>query len=151
VSGRASTTGRGYGPSTARRSCRTSLGAIKWVVSRVGPPNTTHLAILSPPRSPSCLLSSLPLCLCLRATPFSTEGVREGASSPYSSYTNPTPTRAAIARPRGRFTACAHHLFAVVGRLVHLPDLHPVLPPQPTAPVHDHSREPTRLVDEGTG
>ena len=35
------------------------------------------------------LLFSLPSCLRLRATPFSTQGVGVGASSPYSSDTNP--------------------------------------------------------------
>jgi hypothetical protein len=42
---------------------------------------TTSFAIL--------LLFSLPSCLHLRATPFSTEGVGAGASSPYSSDTSP--------------------------------------------------------------
>jgi hypothetical protein len=35
------------------------------------------------------LIFCLPSCLCLRATPFSTEGVRAGTSSPYSSDTSP--------------------------------------------------------------
>jgi hypothetical protein len=35
------------------------------------------------------LLFSLPSCLCLRATPFSAEGMGANASSPYSSYTSP--------------------------------------------------------------
>jgi hypothetical protein len=44
--------------------------------------------------------------------PFSVEGVGAGASSPYSSNTSPTSTRAvAIARLWGRFTACTHHRF----------------------------------------
>jgi hypothetical protein len=34
-------------------------------------------------------------------------------------------------------------VFAVVGRPVRLLDLHPVLPPQPAAPAHDRSCEPT--------
>ena len=45
ISGRASTTGRGYGPSIARRSCRIGPCTIKWVVPRVGSPDTVHLAI----------------------------------------------------------------------------------------------------------
>jgi hypothetical protein len=45
MSGRASTTGRGYGPITARRSCRVGPDNIKWVVSRAGSPHTAHLAI----------------------------------------------------------------------------------------------------------
>jgi hypothetical protein len=41
----------------------------------------------------------------------------------------------------------SHHartiIFAVVGRPVRLPGLRPVLPPQPAAPNHGRSREPT--------
>jgi hypothetical protein len=37
VLGRASTTGGGYSPSTARRSCRASPDTIKWVVPRTSP------------------------------------------------------------------------------------------------------------------
>jgi hypothetical protein len=57
------------------------------------------------------------LYLRLHVIPFSAEGVGEGASSPYSSprirpTLAPTSTCAvAIVRPRGHFTACAHHLF----------------------------------------
>jgi hypothetical protein len=44
--------------------------------------------------------------------PILDEGVGACASSPYSSTPAPTLTRTvAIARPRGRFTACAHHRF----------------------------------------
>jgi hypothetical protein len=56
----------------------------------------------------------------------------------------PTPTRVvAIARPQGCFTACTTIVFVVVGCPVRLPSLHPVLTPQPAAPTHSHSREPT--------
>jgi hypothetical protein len=41
----ASTTGRGYGPSTTRCSCQAGPGTIKWVVPRADPPGTTHLTI----------------------------------------------------------------------------------------------------------
>jgi hypothetical protein len=52
------------------------------------------------------LLFSLPSCLHLRATPFSVEGIRAGASSRIRPIPAPTPTRAvAIARPRGRFAS----------------------------------------------
>jgi hypothetical protein len=54
---------------------------------------------------------SLPSCLRLRVTPFLTEGVGADASSPYSSDSSPDTGPVAIARPRGRFTACAHHRF----------------------------------------
>jgi hypothetical protein len=41
----------------------------------------------------------------------------------------------------------SHHariiVFAVVGRPVRLPGLRPVLPPEPAAPAHGRSREPT--------
>ena len=50
VSGRASTTGRGYDPSTARRSCRVGPDTIKWVVPQTSPPDTTHLAIYNSAR-----------------------------------------------------------------------------------------------------
>jgi hypothetical protein len=60
------------------------------------------------------LLFSLPACLRLRATPFSTEGVGrwEQVPNPHICPTLAlTPTRAvAIARPRGSFTACVHNL-----------------------------------------
>jgi hypothetical protein len=66
---------------------------------------------LPPPRSPSCFFS-LPSCLCLRATPFSAEGMGADASSLYSSDTSPDIDHAvAITHPRGHFTACAHHRF----------------------------------------
>jgi hypothetical protein len=49
----------------------------------------------------------------------------------------------------------SHHartiVFAVVGRLVRLPSLRPVLPPQPIAPVHGRSREPTDTRRSGYG
>jgi hypothetical protein len=40
----------------------------------------------------------------------------------------------ANARPRGRFTTCAHHRFIVVGGPVRLPDLRLVLPPNLLSP-----------------
>ncbi|PWZ45731.1 hypothetical protein Zm00014a_041031 [Zea mays] len=42
--------GRGYGPSTARRSCRVGPCTIKWVVPRAGSPDTAHLAIYTSAR-----------------------------------------------------------------------------------------------------
>ena len=45
--GRAGTTGRGSGPSTARFSCRARPGTIKRAVLRAGPLGTAHLAIYS--------------------------------------------------------------------------------------------------------
>jgi hypothetical protein len=58
-------------------------------------------------------------------------------------------------QPRHRFAQwllhvhedVSHHactiIFAVVGHPVRVPGLRSVLPPQPTAPAHGHSREPT--------
>jgi hypothetical protein len=40
-------------------------------------------------------------------------------------------------------------IFVVVGRPVRLSDLHPVLPPQPAAPAHGRSREPTNARRRG--
>jgi hypothetical protein len=54
---------------------------------------------------------SLPSCLCLCATPFLAEGVGADVSFPYSSDSSPDTDPVAIGRPRGRFTACAHHRF----------------------------------------
>ena len=49
----------------------------------------------------------------------------------------------------------SHHartiVFAVVGRPVRLPGLRPVLPPQPAAPAHGRSREPTDARRRGYG
>jgi hypothetical protein len=90
------------------------------------------------------LLFSLPLGLRLHATPFSVEGMRAGFSSRIRPTPAPTSTRAvAIARPRECFTVCAHHHFRRrrMSRSSSRPS--PCLPPQPTAPTHDHSREPT--------
>jgi hypothetical protein len=48
--GRANTMGRGYDPSTTRRSCRVGLDTIKWVVPRTGPPDMAYLAIYTSTR-----------------------------------------------------------------------------------------------------
>ena len=50
VLGWAGTTGRGYGPSTTRRSCRVGTDTIKWVVPQAGSSDTTHLAIYTSTR-----------------------------------------------------------------------------------------------------
>jgi hypothetical protein len=99
--GRASTTGRGYGPSTTRRSCRACPVIIK--MGRASGRPAWHgsfghlylraiMVVLVSVVATSCvilLLFSLSSCLHLRATPFSAEGVGAGASSPYSSDTSP--------------------------------------------------------------
>jgi hypothetical protein len=98
VLGWANTMGRGYGPSTARRSCRVGTDPIKWVVPQAGSSNTAHLylhtimMVLASVATTSfviLLLFSLPSCLHLRATPFSADGVGACVSSPYSSDTGP--------------------------------------------------------------
>jgi hypothetical protein len=49
----------------------------------------------------------------------------------------------------------SHHartiVFAIVGRPVRLPSLRPILPPQPAAPAHGRSREPTDARRHGYG
>jgi hypothetical protein len=50
MSDRASTTGRGYGLSTARRSYRVGSGTIKWIVPQTGSPDTANLAIYTSAR-----------------------------------------------------------------------------------------------------
>jgi hypothetical protein len=98
------------------------------------------------------LLLSLPSCIRLYATSFSAEGVGAGASSPYSSDTNPD-----IDPCSGYCTSTRtfHHartiVFAVIGRPVRLPGLRPILPPQPAAPAHGRSREPTNAHRHGYG
>jgi hypothetical protein len=99
------------------------LRTIMMVLTRV---TTTSFAILQ--------LFSLPSCLHLRATPFSTEGVGACAFSPYSSDTSPdTDSRSGYCTSTRTFS---HHartiVFAVVGHPVRLPGLRPVL-----RPVHD--------------
>jgi hypothetical protein len=65
VLGRVTTTGRGYGPSTTRRSCQAGPGTIKWVVPWASPPDMTHLAIYISHNNDGSRLScctSLPSC-----------------------------------------------------------------------------------------
>jgi hypothetical protein len=52
---------------------------------------------------------------------------------------------------RHALSAVGTIVFAVVGRLVRLPGLHPVLPPQPAAPAHGRNREPTDARRHGYG
>jgi hypothetical protein len=73
----------------------------------------------------------------LHATPFSAEGVGAGASSPYSSDTNPRIGYCTSTRTSQHARTI---VFVVVGRLVRLPGLRPVLPPQHAAPAHGRSR-----------
>jgi hypothetical protein len=99
------------------------------------------------------LLFSFPSCLRIYATPFSAEGVGAGASSPYSFDTSPD-------TDLGQWLLHVHEdilhhartiVFAVIGRPVRLPGLHPVLHPQPTAPAHGRSRELTDTRRRGAG
>jgi hypothetical protein len=100
------------------------------------------------------LLFSLPSCPHLHTTTFSVEGVGAGASSPYVFVRH---------QPRHRLAQwllhvhedISHHariiVFSIVERLVRLSGLCPVLPPQPVAPVHGRSREPTNACQRGYG
>ncbi|AQK92899.1 hypothetical protein ZEAMMB73_Zm00001d009875 [Zea mays] len=98
------------------------------------------------------LLFSLPSCLGLRATPYSTEGVGAGASSPYSSDTSPdtdprsgycTSTRTFHSIHAPSFSPSSDVLFVFLAfALFFLPNL---LPP----PMVAAARQPT-LVDAGT-
>jgi hypothetical protein len=94
VSGQVSTTGRGYGPSTAQRSSRAGSGTIKWVGLRPASQTRPIWLYIHPHdndgpclcyrhlvRHHASFLS--PSCLRLCATPFSVEGVGADASSPY--------------------------------------------------------------------
>jgi hypothetical protein len=100
VLGRISTTGRGYGPSTTRRSCRTGPGTINGSCPRPArqtrpispsiPPHDNDVPRLSCRhlvRHPASFLS--PLMPPPPRHPFSVEGVGAGASSPYSSNSSP--------------------------------------------------------------
>jgi hypothetical protein len=99
VSGRISTTGRGYGPSTTRRSCRTGLATIKWLC--LGPARQTQFIWPSIPsydndgprlscrhlvRHPAYFLS--PLMPPPPRHPILDKGVGADASSSYSSDTS---------------------------------------------------------------
>jgi hypothetical protein len=95
------------------------------------------------------LLFSLPSCLRLCTTPFSAEDVGAGASSPYSSDTSPDtdPTQWLL----HILEDVSQHACTIVGCPVRLPVVHPVLPPQPAAPTHSRSHEPTNARRRGYG
>jgi hypothetical protein len=83
------------------------------------------------------LLFSLPSCLHLCATPFSTKGVGAGAYSSYSSDTSlDTDSRSGYCTSTRTFS---HHAHTIVGRPVRLPGFRPVLPLQPAASAHGRS------------
>jgi hypothetical protein len=97
------------------------------------------------------LLFSLPSCLRLRAT-HSRQRAWEQAPPPVF----------VRRQPRHRLTQWLLHLhedvwhtrtivFTIVGRPVRLPGLRPILPPQPAAPAHGRSREPTDARRRGYG
>jgi hypothetical protein len=120
VSGRASTTGRGYSPSTAWRSCQLAqallngscLGPARqtWAIWPSIPPRDNDGPRLSCShfvRHPASFL--FPLMPLPPHHPHSRQRALGQAPSPRI---RPTPTRAvAIARPRERFTVYAHHRF----------------------------------------
>jgi hypothetical protein len=118
VLGRASTTGQGYGTSTTRRSCRAGPGTIKSGVTQVGPPDTAYLTIYTSTRwwwfRLSCrhLVRHPASFLSLLIPPLLGRGRGSRRLLSFRPTPAPTPTCiVAIARPRGRFTTCAHHRF----------------------------------------
>jgi hypothetical protein len=146
LSGRISTTGRGYGPSMAALLNRSCIGPARQtqLIWPSIPPHDNYGPRLSCRHLVRHLASFISLsCLRLYATPFSTEDVGVGVYSPYSSDTSPDTDPGSgywpIARPQGRFIPARIIVFVVVGCLVRLPGLHLVLPPQPAAPAYGHS------------
>ncbi|PWZ33189.1 hypothetical protein Zm00014a_001887 [Zea mays] len=90
------------------------------------------------------LFFSLPSCLYLRATPFSSECLAACTSSPYSSDTSPdTDSRSGYCTSTRTFHIMRAPSFSPSSNIVRLLGLRPVLPPQHAAPVHGRSREPT--------
>jgi hypothetical protein len=99
------------------------------------------------------LLFSLPSCLLLRVTPFSTEGVGAGVSSPYSSDTSPdTDPRSGYCTSTRTFHSMRAPLFSPSSDVLFVfPTFAlfflPILLPPPTVAA---ARRPM-LVDAGTG
>jgi hypothetical protein len=99
------------------------------------------------------LLFSLLSCLHLRATPFSVEGVGAGASFPYSSDTSPdTDSRSGYCTSTRMF-----HIMRApsISSSSNVPFVFPTFAlfflPQPAAPAHGRSREPTDARRRGYG
>jgi hypothetical protein len=164
VSGRTSTTSRGYDPSTARRSCRVGPDTIKWVVPYTGSPDTTLWSSIPPHDNNVSRLSCHHL-------------VRHSTS--FLSPLMPPPPRHPILgkgrrsmhllpvfvqhHPRHRLAQwllhihedISHHactiVFVVAGRPIRLPGLHLVLPPQLAAPANGRSRKLTDARRRGYG
>jgi hypothetical protein len=133
-------------------SCLGSAHQTRPIWPSIPPHDNDVLASVATTSFGILLLFSLPSCLHLHATPFSTEGVRAGASS-YSSDTRPhTDSRSGYCTSTGTFHIMRTPLFLsssdvpfvfLAFALLFLPSL---LPP-PTAIV---ASRPT-LIDEGTG
>jgi hypothetical protein len=162
VSGRASTTGRGYDPNTARRSCRAGQDTIKWLCLRSAlqtqpiwpsiPPHGNdgpRLRCRHLVRHPAFFFS--PLMSLPPRHPILSRGLEQAPPSCIHLTPTPTPTRAAITRPRGRFTSCAHHRFC--RRRTSRSSSRPS--PCSSSPsyciVHGHSREPIEAHQRGYG
>jgi hypothetical protein len=99
------------------------------------------------------LIFSLPSCLQLRATPFLAEGVGAGASSLYSSDTSPdTDSRSDYCTSTRTFHIMRAPSFSPS---LNVSFVFPVVAlfflPQPVAPSHDRSREPTNARRRGYG
>jgi hypothetical protein len=106
---------------------------------------TTSFAIL--------LIFSLPSCLHLRAIPFSAEGVRAGASFPYSFDISPnTDSRSGYCTSTKTFhIMCAPSFSSLLDVTFVFLALVVFFLPQPAAPAHGRSREPTDARRRGYG
>jgi hypothetical protein len=108
-----------------------------------------HLSCRHLIRHPASFLS--PLMPPPPRHPFSAEGVGAGASSPYSSDTSPdTDPHSGYCTSTRMFHSMRAPLFLPLD-VVCLPALHPILPPQPVAPAHGRSHEPTDARRRGYG
>jgi hypothetical protein len=156
--------GQGYGPSTARRSFRVGPGTIKWVVPRTGCQTRPIWPSILPHDNDDPRLS----CHYLVHHPASFLSPLMPPPSHHHILDRGHSSRRLLPvivqhQPKHRLTQwllhihedVSHHartiVFAVVGRPIRLPGLRPVLPPQPVAPAHGHSREPTDARRHGYG
>jgi hypothetical protein len=98
------------------------------------------------------LLFSLPSCLHLHATPFSTEGVGAGTSSLYSSDTSPdTDSPSGYCTSTRTFHIMRAPSFSMSSDVPFVFSVPPVLPPQPAASATVAVVSRPTLVDAGMG
>jgi hypothetical protein len=118
---------------------------LRTIMMVLGSVVTTSFAIL--------LIFSLPSCLHLRAIPFSAEGVRAGASFPYSFDTSPnTDSRSGYCTSTKTFhIMCAPSFSSLLDVPFVFLALVVFFLPQPAAPAHGRIREPTGARRRGYG